>query len=370
MSLGAYLAPRVRLNRRLFGRGSLGSGNGLDLVEAAPGVSLPTVGVAQPATTRGLDWIWLESKFRQFVLPIWFAPPALFLALSAFSTGWIGVDAEIYLRGSAAWIASADPWAAFSVIDDDPSWLYHYSALPTTTILLAPLTYIPEEIGVGILVAASALAAIYIIRRLHMPIYWLMFPPLVEGVLTGNPSIALLALLLTGSPILRAFAPLLKVYAFIPMIGERDRRAIPLAVAGFAMTAVTAPLWISYFGDLASRSSRLMVEAEGGYSGAQSAALFAFGLVAIAGLLVLKDWKTAGWLLVPALWPATQFHYSTMAMPVMHPILAVGLVIHDPRIPVLVIGLYVTWRVLRRRLDGEHQLRMAQEDSTPRARGS
>ena len=73
------------------------------------------------------------------------------------------------------------------------------------------------------------------------------------------------------------------------------------------------------------------------------------------GSLVLAriDVRAAGWLVVPAIWPSTQFHYSTLAMPVMHPILAMGLALPLPGLPLVVITIYAGWRALSTRLAPE-----------------
>jgi hypothetical protein len=49
---------------------------------------------------------------------------------------------------------------------------------------------------------------------------------------------------------------------------------------------------------------------------------------------------------VPAIWPASQLHYSTMALPVMSPLLAVFLAVPLLRLPPQVIILEVVRRLI------------------------
>ncbi len=301
------------------------------------------------AVTNAFRSPFVQRFYTRAFLPVVFSIIAFAQLIGGLTSGWLGLDAEIYYRGSAAWLAGLNPWDTFSIIEDSGK-RFHYSALPPMTIIGAPFTVLPEPVFVMLVTALSGLAAVYIVRRLKMPLYWLLFPPMVEGVLSGNPSIILLALLLSANPLAEALAPLLKVYAFIPLFSEQRWRGCWLAVAGFGLTFLLAwPLWMAYLSDLASRSGRLMNEADGGFSTGGNIALFLMAAVSIVWLILI-DRKAAGWLIVPALWPASQFHYSTLAMPVMHPILALGLALPHIGVPSLVITAYVLWRVLERRM--------------------
>jgi hypothetical protein len=64
------------------------------------------------------------------------------------------------------------------------------------------------------------------------------------------------------------------------------------------------------------------------------------GIVAILVLLVaVRDVRSAGWLAVPLLWPAAEYHYATFALPIARRtstwILAV------PLVPTYLVGLMV-----------------------------
>jgi hypothetical protein len=280
-------------------------------------------------------------------LALFFLYNALPTIPSGITNHWLGIDARIYLDGSAAWLHGARPWDQVEIGGGPKgAGLNHYSALPTAVILLAPLALLPIDVGEGILIAVGIVSAIFIVRRLELPWYWLAFPPMTEGLVSANPSIPLLALLLI--PAGRPIAPLLKVYRFAPLLGERDRRSLAIAVGLFALTLFAWPLWVDYFSDIVLRSLRLIVEAQGGFS-AQGNPMIVLAVLSLAILAWLRDWRALGWLSVIAIWPATEFHYSTFALPVMHPILAFGLAVRDPTLTVPVLGVYSTWRLARSR---------------------
>ena len=68
-------------------------------------------------------------------------------------------------------------------------------------------------------------------------------------------------------------------------------------------------------------------------------------MVVVLVLLWLKDRRAAAWLAVPAVWPASEFHYSTLALPVMTPILAVLLAPNIQRLPPVAILVDGIWRL-------------------------
>jgi len=155
-----------------------------------------------------------------------------------------------------------------------------------------------------------------------------------------------LALLLADVGWLAAIATGLKVYAFIPLFGEGRWRTIALAVAVNAATILIAPtLWSQYIQQFGAISSRLEFESIQGFSAFYFPPLLVVLVVALA-LLALRDRQAAGWLAVPAIWPASQLHYSTMALPEMTPLLAFFLAIPILRLPPEIILVEVVRRLL------------------------
>jgi hypothetical protein len=293
-----------------------------------------------------MDWRWVRSNARGAFLATLFVVESARLVANAWVDSWLGIDAHIYYRGSAAWLAGQSPWDAVSYLLDQPA---HYSALPTTVVLLAPFTVVAESPFVVGFVLVSALAAVYIVRVLGLPWYYLAFPPLVHGVQSGNPNVILLALLITQRPVLEAVAPILKVYAAIPIVMRARWRSAAWAIAFGAFTVFAAPLWIEYAGSYADRTSRLMIEAGGGFSAWQIGPVAVAVTVATVALLWWRDREAGSWLSVPALWPASQFHYSMLALPVLRDRwwLAAILALPIAGLPALAPILVLVERVLR-----------------------
>ena len=163
--------------------------------------------------------------------------------------------------------------------------------------------------------AVSAVAAVYIIRRLELPWWWLAFPPLVLGVGSANPGVVLLALLLWGHPVAEAIACGLKVYAVVPLVARKRVAGLAASAFVFGITVILAPGLVAYLNQGQEVTGRLVTEALGG-AGA-SAFLWLIPLTVLAIIVIARyDLPAAGWLAVPALWPAGQFHYAVMALPV------------------------------------------------------
>jgi hypothetical protein len=254
-----------------------------------------------------------------------------------------GIDATIYYRGVVAWLHGADPWAAAVTVN---GYDYHYAGSPVTTVLMAPASLLGEQAFTWGWLALSLAATVWTLRRLHFPLWWLLFPPIAEALFSGNPQLVVLALLVANTPVASALATGLKVYAFIPLLGETRWRQIGIAVLFNAATILVAPnLWLDYLRELGAISSRLERESLQGLSAFYFPMLLAICIVALL-LLALRDRRAAGWLTVPAIWPASQFHYSTMALPVMSPFLAVVLAYPYLRLPPVAIVLDIGRRLV------------------------
>jgi hypothetical protein len=241
---------------------------------------------------------------------------------------------------------------------------YHYAGSPVTTVLLAPAGLLSEDAFAAVSLILTWIAAIWILRRVRLPIWWLLFPPISEALFSANPQLIVLALILADRSWLAAVATALKVYAFIPLAGEGRWRAIGVAVAFNAATIVIAPgLWIRYINLFGTISSRLEYESIEGFSAFYFPVLLALTVVALA-LLALRDRRAAGWLAVPAIWPASQLHYSTMALPVMSPLLAFFLAIPILRLPPEIIIVEVVRRLLAPSVTGYLDRRRGESGSS------
>jgi hypothetical protein len=256
----------------------------------------------------------------------------------------IGLDARIYYRGVANWLAGIDPWRADVVFNHHT---FSYAGTPATTVLLAPAGLISEDAFVVLALALTAAAALWIVRRLDLSLWWLLFPPVSEVLFSANPQVVVLGLLLARGTVASAVATALKAYAAVPLLAERRIRA---AVAGFVLTAATmiaAPsLWLSYLREFGTISARLAHQSDRGFS-AFYYPLLAVPVAVLLLLLARRDRRAAGWLAVPALWPASEFHYSTFALPVMSPLLAFVLAIPSQQLPPVAVALDAIRRLAR-----------------------
>ena len=259
----------------------------------------------------------------------------------------LGQDIQIYYRAVQEWLAGGDPWSASVAVN--PHAIFHYAGSPATTVLLAPSALFSEGQFTALWLVLSAMSAVAIVRWLKLPIWWLLFPPTVEALYSGNPQLVVLMLLLAGAGrsgvAADTIAVTLKVYAIVPLLAERRPRRIVYALGLTLATVVVAPwLWTEYLTQFGAISARLERESAGGFSAFYHPVLLVPTAIAII-LLWRRDRKAAGWLAVPALWPSSEFHYSTFAQPVMTPILAVLLSVYAQQglVPVAIM-LDVFWR--------------------------
>ena len=289
-----------------------------------------------------------EDRLRfigQAALAAWFADWT-WLRITILVSGKVplGQDIRIYYRGVQSWLNGGNPWAASVVVNHQT---LSYAGSPATTVLLAPSALLSEGQFTALWLGLTAFSAVTIVRQLRLPLWWLLFPPTTEALYSGNPQLVVLMLLLAGAGRMGALADsialALKVYAVIPLLGERRLRRAALAFGLTIATFVVAPsLWIKYAEQFGAISARLEQQSWNG-----SAFYYPILLVPTAIAIFLlwrRDPKAAAWLAVPALWPSSEFHYSTFAQPVMTPLLAVLLAIPVQLLTPVAIMLYVFWR--------------------------
>lgn len=233
--------------------------------------------------------------------------------------GSLGIDARLYHRAAVEAVRHGDAWSVTAGND------LHFAGPPTTLLPYLPFVGVPEDLFVVGHVIACAIAAVLVLRRLRLPPWWLAFPPLLEGVWVANLNIIVLGLLLLSSPAAGAFAAVLKIYAALTLaLLFRLKALITLTV----LIAITYPLlpWETFISENAQIRQLLADQAFGG----RQTLLVAPVWILVAASLVYLGRERSAWLVVPALWPATQLHYSVFALPVMHPILAVAMSVPYP----------------------------------------
>lgn len=282
------------------------------------------------------------------VLALWFAWQT-FLRISFFIDRDfpLGIDARIYYRGVTAWLSGGNPWDAAVVVRGEA---FNYAGTPVTTVVMAPVAVLSEDAFTALWLVATWAAALWTLRKLQLPLWWILFPPITEALFSANPQLVVLALLLADRTIASAVATALKVYALIPLAGEKRWRQIGVAGAFSAVTILVAPnLWLQYAQQFGRISDRLAFQSIQGFSAFYFPALLIIALVVLA-LLARKDPRTAGWLAVPAVWPSSQLHYTTMALPVMSSIMAFFLAVPILRLPPLVVTLEICRRLVASRV--------------------
>ena len=280
-----------------------------------------------------LDWAFIRRSTTWVV-------PAGFVAMTLAVIGkylvtptWLGFDASLYAAASAAWLAGSDPWAV------SQAGIY-YAAPPPTLLVFMPFASLPPlTVSVIWILGSFALAGLAI-RSLRLPIWWMAFPPLVDAALVGNPDAAVLALLVVGGGRLGALAPFFKIYAVVPMIGERRWRQVGLTGALLTATAFVLP-WATWFADLPVITANLASTAA-----FQTTSVYGSpNLMAIAIVVLLAmGMRRAGWLAVPLLWPSTQFHYMAIAVPGLTPYLALAWCIPMPEARLAATGAFVIYQ--------------------------
>jgi len=266
------------------------------------------MGDAAPATSgRAAE---REARIRRLVpvvLATWFIAISAMRLVLVFPGG-PGFDGRLYRSATVAWLHGQDPW---SVVQGGV-W---FGAPPPSLIPMIPFALLPEDLAVGLMLVIGVAASAWAIRRLGAPMWWLAFPPLVDGMWNANPHVVVLPLLLAG---LAPIAIIVKVYAAVVPVIRLEIRALILTAIAILVTAPFLP-WATYLAERELIQLRLDLTAGGGASvfGLDGAALVVGA--AITGtafvLLLVRDRERAAWLAMPAFWPWTQWYYASMAIP-------------------------------------------------------
>jgi len=274
----------------------------------------------------------------RYLLPLWFFVFALWFFNAIVGDGNAAIDARIYWRGAEAWVSGGDPWSAvYTLPNGDPA---HFAGLPPTVLIFAPATLLPETLFAILFTAACFAAGAFVVWRLRLAWWWMLFPPFIHGATSGNPGIVVVALLLVPGAFASAIAPAMKIFALLPMVGERQWRPIGVFAAACAISAVAFPvLWIDWVTNSLDLSRRLVTEANGGVGATANPLLIAPTIAALA-LIARLDLRAAGWLVVPAIWPSAQYHYAVNALPVITVPAAVLFSVPIPGLPAVAVILY------------------------------
>jgi hypothetical protein len=274
----------------------------------------------------------LEAALGKIGLPAWFVVIDL---LWVAKPDVLGIDARLYQRAASAWLAGGDPWTVAELG-------FPYAAGPHTLLLYVPTSVLPLEVSVAVWLAIGAATSAWLVWRLGLPMWWVLFPPLVHAIWNGNPQTLMLALLVLGPPLAGAVASIVKLYALLPL-AFHPRRLI-VAVGVLAITLLVLP-WQMYLEHGLGIGTHVAT--------AWNGSAWRFPILippTILGLWILRR-RGGEWLSVPAIWPATQFYYVSTALPALvgRPVLAALLALPVPLMtPAVVIGLAAGPELARR----------------------
>ena len=242
----------------------------------------------------------IRRPTEMWALLVVFAMISIERTASAYRLGYIAVDLRIYRAAADAVLRGADPWQAGAAN-------LTFAGAPPSLVPYLPAALVPEPIAIAIYGLLSVLAATIALRALHLPIWWLLFPPMAEAIVVLNSDVFVIALLLAGGRWAWS-SVVFKAYAVIPLVLQRRWLA---AFIGVVACAVTLPLLPQFLNDGELISSALEQQSSGGLSAWGSWVM----VPTIVALIALVG-RGAEWLTVPAIWPFTQLHYNLLALPV------------------------------------------------------
>ncbi|MBA3235800.1 MAG: hypothetical protein H0T59_07405, partial [Chloroflexi bacterium] len=152
---------------------------------------------------------WVVAVVSRYGLAAWFAVQSILgIIQAAADTRYLFFDGRLYLEASRAWLTGGDPW-------DVQIAGNYYAAPPPSLLPFAPFTILPADLAVAVIALIVLGGAIATVRLLRLPWWWLLFPPLVQCVLSANVQALLVPLILVPGG---ALAATLKVYAGLPLL--------------------------------------------------------------------------------------------------------------------------------------------------------
>jgi hypothetical protein len=236
--------------------------------------------------------------------------------------GW---DAVVYTQAAREWLQGGNPWMLRGYANG-------FAAPPPSFLPFVPFTLLPDQVVSVLWVGIALLSAVYCLRRIGLPAWWLLFPPVSLGIMTGSSALLVTALLLRGSVLTDGFGVITRIYAALPLVVLGRWRS--LVVAGVLLLASAPMPWGLYWEERA-RVGQLL-EGTADLSAASAPWLVP---LAVVGLVLLGRWRAA-WLIVPTLWPNTQLYYSVIALPVLGsmPLLALTMAVPIPGM--IVLGIF------------------------------
>jgi hypothetical protein len=255
---------------------------------------------------------------------------------------YVGWDAPVYTEAARQWLAGGNPWATV--------YAFPFAGPPPSFLPFLPFVVLPDQAIRISWVAIAAGSAVYSLRKLGLPLWWLLFPPVSLGIMAGSSALLVTALLVRGGVIADGLAVVTRVYAAIPLLILGKWRSLVVAAG---MLAVTLPMWPQWFAERENWQAAFA----GGAADLSAASMPLLWPFAILGL-VLMGRERAAWLFVPVLWPDTQPYYAVIALPalVRSPFVALSLAIPIPGLVVAGMLGQRAWESLHRpsKVQAEH----------------
>ena len=281
--------------------------------------------VARVGPQVGVDTSGLRLALARIGLPAWFL--AVDVLFQFLDYRLLLVDSRLYQQATNIWLAGGDPWTLHV-------HGVYFAAAPWSLLMYLPTAWLPVEVAGWAWMALGLVAAVWTLRRLGLPLWWLAFPPLAEALWNGNAQPVVLAALLVRAPWGVALAGAIKLYGLVPPILGRRWRDVAIALVVLSVTLPILPwgLWVEH---------RFGFDAATSLTWNGSAWRFPLLMpIAVVALVALRH-RGGEWLAIPALWPGTQFFYHVFALPVLRdkPWLAALLAVPAPLLaPIAVIA--------------------------------
>jgi hypothetical protein len=287
----------------------------------------------EPNGAIGRAW----QRFRPL---LWVVVPAWFVATSAIRLSVLlpttpGYDGMLYREAALRWLGGGDPWAV------QPGQAV-FAAPPPTLLAMLPFAILPEPIARILLVGLGIAASVWMVRRLRLPIWWLAFPPLVDGVYIANPHVFVVPLILIGAA---PVAIIVKLYAGAVPALRLQIRSLAVTAGLFIITAPFLP-WGQFIDRWPQVSAALASQSGGGGLSVWATPLL-LPIALVAAIIIGRE--RLAWWSVPVFWPYTQWYYASMVLPVATPLAAIALSMPVPGATTLAIVVAVIEVVYLRR---------------------